>query len=92
MLCFERKLSAIWTSVAEAQHGARAMEHRVQPSSIKFVGPSAEKADLVADGSGALDWEVERVLAEMRKRGLLTERGEGRGNGISGLPDCEATG
>jgi uridine kinase len=50
-------------------------EHRVRPSSLKFVPPSAENADLVVDGSGALDWKVERVRSEMRKRGLLTGAG-----------------
>ncbi len=39
---------------------------------MTFVRPSAANADLVVDGSGALDWKVERVMAEMRKRGLLT--------------------
>jgi hypothetical protein len=47
----------------------------VRPSSLKFVPPSAENADLVVDGSGALDWKVERVRSEMRKRGLLTGAG-----------------
>jgi hypothetical protein len=42
---------------------------------VAFVRPSAEHADLVVDGSGALDWKVERVLTEMRKRGLLTGAG-----------------
>jgi hypothetical protein len=28
-------------------------------------------ADLHVDGACALDWEVERVMTEMRKRGLL---------------------
>jgi hypothetical protein len=36
------------------------------------VRPSAANADLVVDGTGALDGKVERVLAEMKKRGLLT--------------------
>jgi hypothetical protein len=39
------------------------------------VRPSAENADIVVDGSGALDWKVERVMAEMRQRGLLTGAG-----------------
>ena len=39
---------------------------------MTFVRPSAANADLVVDGSDALDWKVERVMSEMRKRGLLT--------------------
>jgi 6-phosphogluconate dehydrogenase len=42
---------------------------------VEFVRPSAEKADVVVDGGDALDWKVERVMAEMRKRGLLTGAG-----------------
>jgi len=34
------------------------------------VRPSTAHAGLVLDGSGALDWKVERVLAELRSRGL----------------------
>jgi len=43
----------------------------VRPSSLAFVRPSAANADLQVDGTGALDWKVERVLTEMRARGLL---------------------
>jgi len=35
------------------------------------VRPSAAHADLILDGTGALDWKVERVLTEMRTRGLM---------------------
>jgi hypothetical protein len=35
------------------------------------VRPSAVNADLNVDGTGALDWKVERVLTELRGRGLL---------------------
>lgn len=72
-LCFERRMKR---DLDERGRSAASVleqwEKRVQPSSIEFVRPSAEKADLVVDGSGALDWKVERVMAEMRKRGLLT--------------------
>ena len=37
-----------------------------------FRTSSAANADLVVDGAGAVDWKVERVIAEMRQRGLLT--------------------
>jgi uridine kinase len=72
-LCFERRLKRDLDERGRSQDSVLDQwEHRVRPSSLKFVRPSAEKADLVVDGSGALDWKVERVLAEMRKRGLLT--------------------
>ncbi len=72
-LCFARRLKRDQDERARTEESVRYQwEHRVQPSSEKFVRPSAENADLVVDGSGALDWKVERVIAEMRKRGLLT--------------------
>ena len=48
----------------------------MRPSSLEFVRPSAMNADLQVDGTGALDWKVERVLTEMRERGLLRLRAE----------------
>jgi uridine kinase len=72
-LCFERRLKRDLDERGRSQASVLDQwEHRVRPSSLKFVRPSAAKADLVVDGSGALDWKVERVLGEMRKRGLLT--------------------
>ena len=50
-------------------------EATVRPASAKFVRPSAVNADLSVDGRDALDWKVEVVLAEMRKRGLLAGAG-----------------
>lgn len=46
-------------------------ERTVKPASLQFVQPSASHADLIVDGTGALDWKVERVVAELRRRGLL---------------------
>jgi hypothetical protein len=46
-------------------------EATVRPSSIAFVRPSAVNADLTLDGTAALDWKVEQVLAAMRGSGLL---------------------
>lgn len=72
-LCFERRLKRDIDERGRSEESVRYQwENRVRPSSMTFVRPSAEKADLVVDGSGALDWKVERVMTEMRKRGLLT--------------------
>jgi uridine kinase len=49
----------------------RQFEATVRPASLAFVRPSAANADLTVDGTGALDWKVERVVTEMRARGLL---------------------
>lgn len=72
-LCFERRLKRDLDERGRSEESVRYQwENRVRPSCVAFVRPSAENADLVVDGSGALDWKVERVMAEMRKRGLLT--------------------
>ena len=72
-LCFERRMKRDLDERGRSEASVLYQwEYRVRPSSMTYVRPTAEKADLVIDGSGALDWKVERVLAEMRKRGLLT--------------------
>jgi uridine kinase len=71
-LCFERRLKRDVEERGRSPESVRyQFDYRVRPSSEKYVRPSAAKADLVIDGSDALDWKVERVLGEMRKRGLL---------------------
>ncbi len=72
-LCFARRLKRDQDERGRTEVSVRYQwEHRVRPSSETFVRPSAAHADLVIDGAGALDWKVERVIAETRKRGLLT--------------------
>jgi uridine kinase len=71
-VCFERRVRR------DVQERGRTVESvglqyeaTVRPASIAFVRPSAANADLIVDGTGALDWKVERVLNEMRTRGFL---------------------
>jgi uridine kinase len=72
-LCFERRLKRDMDERGRSEETVRDQwERRVRPSSITFVRPSAANADIVVDGSDALDWKVERVMSEMRKRNLLT--------------------
>jgi uridine kinase len=74
-LCFARRLQRDQDERGRSEESVvYQWEHRVRPSSETFVRPSAAKADLVLDGAGALDWKVERVIAVMRARGLLTGR------------------
>jgi len=72
-LCFERRVKR---DVEERGRSPESVRYQydltVRPSSEAYVRPSAARADLIVDGTGALDWKVERVVAEMRKRGLLT--------------------
>jgi len=72
-LCFERRLKRDLDERGRSEESVRYQwENRVLPSCAEFVQPSAKNADLVVDGSGSLDWKVERVMTEMRKRNLLT--------------------
>lgn len=69
--CFERRLRRDVTQRGRTQESVRRQyEATVRPSSITWVQPSALNADLRLDGTGALDWKVERVLAELRQRGF----------------------
>jgi uridine kinase len=75
-LCFERRLRRDTQERGRTPDSVRRQyEATVRPASIAFVRPSAVHADLAVDGSGALDWKVERVLAEMRTRSLLPPHG-----------------
>ncbi|MGH9605748.1 MAG: uridine kinase [Terracidiphilus sp.] len=71
-LCFERRLKRdVEQRGRTAESVKRQYEATVRPSSIMYVRPSATNAGLIVDGTGALDWKVERVVAEMRNLGLL---------------------
>ena len=71
-LCFERRLKRDIEQRGRTPESVRLQyEATVRPAGIAFIRPSAVHADLVLDGAGALDWKIERVLSEMRTRGLL---------------------
>jgi len=71
-VCFERRLKRDTVERGRTPESVRAQyETTVRPASIAWVRPSAANADLVVDGTAALDWKVEQVLARMRKLGLL---------------------
>ena len=71
-ICFERRLRRDIEERGRTPDSVRAQyDATVRPSSIAFVRPSAAHADLIIDGTGDLDWKVERVLTEMHNRGLL---------------------
>jgi uridine kinase len=71
-LCFERRMKRDIEERGRSPESIRRQyETTVRPSSGEFVRPSAAHADLIVDGTGALDWKVERVLIEMRSRGIL---------------------
>jgi uridine kinase len=71
-LCFERRLQRDIAERGRTPELVRQQyEATVRPSSLAFVRPSAANADLSVDGTGALDWKVEQILAQMNQRGLL---------------------
>lgn len=71
-LCFERRLKRDMEQRGRTPESVRRQyDLTVRPASIAYVRPSAVNADFTVDGTGALDWKVERVLAEMRTRNLL---------------------
>ena len=70
-VCFDRRVRRDVMERGRTPEGVRRQyEATVRPSSIAWVRPSAVNADLVLDGTGALDWKVERVLSELRRRGF----------------------
>jgi len=71
-LCLERRLKRDIEQRGRTPESVRRQyEATVRPASVSFVRPSAAHADLVIDGNGALDWKIERVVTELRHRGLL---------------------
>jgi uridine kinase len=71
-LCFERRLKRDIEQRGRSPESVRRQyEATVRPASITYVRPSAANADFIVDGTGALDWKVERVLTELHERGLL---------------------
>jgi uridine kinase len=74
-VCFQRRLRRDMEERGRtAESVMNQYDAMVRPAFEKYVQPSAANADLTVDGSSALDWKVEQVLAEMRKRGLLRLR------------------
>ena len=74
-LCFERRLKRDMEERGRSAESVRRQyDATVRPASLAYVRPSAMHADLTVDGTGALDWKVERVVSEMRARGLLRGR------------------
>lgn len=71
-ICFERRMRRDTVERGRTPESVRLQyETTVRPSSISYVRPSRVHADLVIEGTEALDWKVEQVLGEMRRRGLL---------------------
>lgn len=71
-ICFERRMRRDIDERGRTEESVRRQyAATVRPASERFVRPSAANADLTVDGTEALDWKVEQVLAALRTRGLL---------------------
>ncbi len=71
-VCLERRLKRDIRHRGRTAESVRVQyEETVRPAGIAYVRPSSAHADLIVDGTGALEWGVEQVVAEMRKRGLV---------------------
>jgi len=71
-LCFQRRLKRDVEERGRSPESVREQyEATVRPSIQSIVQPSSAHADLVVDGSDALDWKVEQVLSALHKRGCM---------------------
>jgi uridine kinase len=74
-VCFARRLKRDIEERGRSPESVREQyEAFVRPSSMRYVRPSAAHADLTVDGTEALDWKIEQVLAALHDRGLLPRR------------------
>jgi uridine kinase len=75
-VCFERRLKRDVEQRGRTPESVkRQYAATVRPASLRFVRPTISCADLILDGTEALDWKVEQVLAAMGERGLFQTAG-----------------
>ena len=73
-ICFTRRLARdVRERGRTPESVATQYAETVRPMAEKYVRPSAQHAGLVLDGTTSLDWLLEQVLAELRRRHLLTQ-------------------
>jgi uridine kinase len=71
-ICYERRVARdVRERGRTAESVAIQYAATVRPSGERYVRPSAANAELIVDGTAALDWSVEQVLKAIRDRGLL---------------------
>jgi uridine kinase len=70
-ICFTRRLARdVRERGRSPESVATQYAETVRPMAEKYVRPSAQHAGLVLDGTTSLDWLLEQVLAELRRRSL----------------------
>jgi len=75
-LCFERRLKRdVGERGRDPESVRRQYDATVRPCGLAFVRPLIDFADLVLEGTDALDFKIEQVISLMKKRGLLQRAG-----------------
>lgn len=70
-VCFERRLARdIRERGRTAENVRKHYDTTVRPMAEKYVRPSVVHADLVVDGTSALDWSMEQILSRLRTLNL----------------------
>jgi uridine kinase len=71
-VCFDRRLRRdVVERGRDPESVQRQYDATVRPCGLAFVRPLIDFADLVVEGTDALDFKVEQVISAMRKRGLM---------------------
>jgi uridine kinase len=77
-LCFERRLKRdVVERGRDPESVRRQYDSTVRPCGLAFVRPLIDFADLVVEGTDALDFKIEQVISALKKRGLLQRVGRG---------------
>jgi uridine kinase len=77
-ICFSRRLKRdVEERGREPESVQRQYDATVRPCSLAFVRPLIDFADLVLEGTEALDFKVEQVLNALERRGLWRKTGAG---------------
>jgi uridine kinase len=75
-VCFQRRLKRdVEERGRDPESVQRQYDATVRPCGLAFVRPLIDFADLVLEGTEALDFKIEQVVSVMRKRGLLQRVG-----------------
>ena len=75
-VCFQRRLKRdVEERGRDPESVRRQYDATVRPCGLAFVRPLIDFADLVLEGTDALDFKIEQVISVMKKRGLLQRAG-----------------
>lgn len=71
-VCYQRRLARDTAQRGRTEASVRRQyEETVRPMAKAYIWPSAKHADMIVDGTLAIDWMVELVRRQLRASGLL---------------------